>query len=179
MQTMQKYTDNNNSKTTSKTTEHDVPQGIQRYYQRTVQGRYANNYYLEPRETCPLDVLNDRERFVVLAFDKLDGYIVVNQKRYYLTRFNSIKGTDHVASRIAIVDIKELEHSKAYDFDPKYARRYTSRFKDFDELKELARQQWLENGTPYVKQVAMYNETTKKCSYYYSPSFRLGARKVG
>lgn len=160
-------------------TNKSAEQGIQQYYQRTQQGQYGNTYYIEPKETCPMDVLNDPQRFVVVTFDKLDGYIVVNQKRYYLTRFNSIKGTDHVASRVAIIDIKELEHSKAYKFDQKYARRYTSRFKDFDELRELAKQQWLENGSPYVKQTAMYNENTKKCSYYYSPSFRLGARKVG
>lgn len=163
----------------SKNTEHDVPQGIQRYYQRTQQGKYANTYYLEPKETCPMDVLNNPQRFVIVTFDKLDGYIVVNNKRYYLTRYNSIKGTDHVRSRIAVVDLHELKNSKAYDFDNKFCRRYTTRFKDFDELRELAKQQWLENGAPYIKQTAMYNENTKKCSYYYTPSFKLGARKVG
>ena len=168
-----------NQQNNSKNFKHEDAQGIQRYYQRTVQGRYANTYYIEPKETCPMDVLNDPQRFVVVTFDKLDNYIVVGGKRYYLTRFNAIKGTDHVASRIAVVDLHELKHSKAYDFDPKFARRYTSRFKDFAELKALAEQQWLENGSPYVKQTAMYNENTKKCSYYYSPSFRLGARKVG
>ena len=39
-------------------------QGIQRYYQRTKQGEYSNNYYIEPRETCPLYVLNSDDRFV-------------------------------------------------------------------------------------------------------------------
>ena len=37
-------------------------QGIQRYYQRTRQGEYGNNYYIEPRETCPLYVLNSEDR---------------------------------------------------------------------------------------------------------------------
>lgn len=170
---------NNTKQDTSKNYQHEDRQGIARYYQRTQQGQYGNCYYIEPRETCPMDVLNDQSRFVVVTFDKLDGYIVVAGKRYYLTRRNSIKGTDKVSSRVAVVDLKELAKTKPYDFDAKFARRYTTRFKDFNELKELAKQQWLENGSPYVKQTAMYNENTKKCSYYYSPSFSLGARKVG
>lgn len=159
---------------TNKSTE----QGIQQYYQRTQQGQYGNTYYIEPRPQCPLDVLNDRTRFVIVNFDKLDNYLVIAGKRYYLNHVNSIKGTDKVRSRIAVVDLHELKKSKDYDFDNKFARRYTARFRDFDELRELAKQQWLENGAPYVKQSAMYNPDTKKCSYYYTPSFSLGARKV-
>lgn len=166
----------NQAKNEQSTTKHK--QGIARYYQRTQQGKYGNCYYIEPREDCPLDVLNDKTRFVIVNFDKLDNYVVVSGKRYYLNHVNSIKGTDKVASRVAVVDLHELVKSKPYDFDSKFARRYTSRFRDFDELKSLARQQWLENGTPYIKQSAMYNENTGKCSYYYTPSFSLGARKV-
>lgn len=169
----------NTKQNDSKNFEHEDRQGIARYYQRTQQGQYGNCYYIEPKETCPMNILNDTERFVVVTFDKLDNYIVVSGKRYYLDRRNSIKGTDHVRSRVAVIDLHELKNSKAYDFDNKFCRRYTARFKDFDELKELAKQQWLENGSPYVKQTAMYNADTQKCSYYYSPSFSLGARKVG
>ena len=112
-----------NQQSNSKSFKHEEAQGIQRYYQRTRQGQYGNTYYIEPREDCPLDVLNDCERFVIVNFDKLDNYLVINSKRYYLNRFNSVKGTDKVASRVAVVDLKELKKSKAYDFDSKYARR--------------------------------------------------------
>lgn len=154
-------------------------QGIQQYYTRTQQGQHGNTYYIEPKESCPLDVLNDKSRFVVITFDKLDNYVVISNKRYYLNRFNAIKGTDKVRSRIAVVDLKELKKSKPYDFDMKYCRRFTARFSSFDELRELARQQWLENGSPYIKQSALYNDDTGTCSYYYTPSFSLGSRKVG
>ena len=62
-------------------------QGIQRYYQRTRQGEYGNNYYIEPRETCPLYVLNSDDRFVVVTFDRDDNYVVVDNKRYYLNKW--------------------------------------------------------------------------------------------
>ena len=61
-------------------------QGIQRYYTRTIQGEHANTYYIEPRETCPMYILNSDDRFVVLAFDRDDNYIVVDDKRYYLSK---------------------------------------------------------------------------------------------
>ena len=83
-------------------------QGIQRYYQRTVQGEHANNYYIEPRETCPLYVLNSDDRFVVLTFDRNDNYVVVDNKRYYLNKYNSIKCTDKIKQRVAVVALGPL-----------------------------------------------------------------------
>ena len=80
-------------------------QGIQRYYQRTRQGEYGNNYYIEPRETCPLYVLNSDDRFVVVTFDRDDNYVVVDNKRYYLNKYNSIKATDKIQQRVAVVDL--------------------------------------------------------------------------
>lgn len=144
--------------------------GIQRYYTRTQQGERGNNYYIEPKQSTPFDVLNDRERFVILTFDKADDYIVIDNKRYYLNKYTAVKATDKIEQRVAIVDLKELATSKPYKYDKKYKREYTSQFKDFDELKALARQQWLVNGVPYIKQVAMYNEKDGKCRYYYEPS---------
>ena len=146
-------------------------QGIQRYYTRTVQGEYANNYYIEPKETCPLYILNSDDRFVVVTFDKDDNYIVVNNKRYYLNKYNSIKATDKISQRVAIVDLDELQKGKPYDFNPNFSHRYTSSFESFDELLHLAMKQYESNGIPYVKQVAVYNEKTATCSYIYEPSF--------
>ena len=146
-------------------------QGIQRYYTRTVQGEYANNYYIEPKETCPLYILNSDDRFVVVTFDKDDNYIVVNNKRYYLNKYNSIKATDKISQRVAIVDLDELQKGKPYDFNPNFSHRYTSSFESFDELRHLAMKQYESNGIPYVKQVAVYNEKTASCSYIYEPSF--------
>ena len=146
-------------------------QGIQRYYTRTVQGEYANNYYIEPKETCPLYILNSDDRFVVVTFDKDDNYIVVNNKRYYLNKYNSIKATDKISQRVAVVDLDELQKGKPYDFNPNFSHRYTSSFESFDELRHLAMKQYESNGVPYVKQVAVYNEKTATCSYVYEPSF--------
>lgn len=146
-------------------------QGIQRYYQRTKQGEYGNNYYIEPRETCPLYVLNSDDRFVIVTFDRDDNYIVVNNKRYYLNKYNSIKATDKISQRVAIVDLDELQKSKAYPFSSKFSHRFTSKFESFDELRHLAMKQYESNGIPYVKQLAQYDEKTTKCSYIYEPSF--------
>ena len=146
-------------------------QGIQRYYTRTIQSEYANNYYIEPRETCPLYILNSDDRFVVLTFDKDDNYIVVDDKRYYLNKYNSIKATDKISQRVAVVDLDELEKSKAYPYSSKFSHRYTSTFESFDELRHLAMKQYERNGIPYVKQLAQYDEKTATCSYIYEPSF--------
>ena len=146
-------------------------QGIQRYYQRTKQGEFGNTYYIEPRETCPLYVLNSDDRFVILAFDRDDNYIVVNNKRYYLNKYNSVKATDKIQQRVAIVDLDELQKSKAYPYSSKFSHRFTSSFESFDELKKLAMKQYERNGVPFVKQVAIYDEKTATCSYVYEPSF--------
>ncbi len=146
-------------------------QGIQRYYTRTVQGEHGNNYYIEPRETCPLYVLNSDDRFVIVTFDKNDNYIVVDNKRYYLNKYNSIKATDKITQRVAVVDLDELQKSKGYPYNDRFSHRYTSTFKSFDELKHLAMSQYERNGIPYVKQLAQYNENTATCSYVYEPSF--------
>ena len=143
--------------------------GIQRYYTRTRQGAHGNNYYLEPKQTCPVDVLNDKERFVILTFDKDDDYIVINNQRYYLNKYNSIKATDKIQQRVAIVDLKELKKSKPYKYDKKFDHEHTSKFTSFDELEQLAKQQWLVNKALYIKQVALYNEKEKRCRYYYEP----------
>ena len=146
-------------------------EGIQRYYHRTRQGEYGNNYYIEPRETCPLYVLNSDDRFVVVTFDRDDNYVVVDNKRYYLNKYNSSKATDKIQQRVAVVDLDELQKSKGYPYSDKFSHRYTSVFESFDELKHLAMSQYERNGIPYVKQLAQYNENTATCSYVYEPSF--------
>lgn len=146
-------------------------QGIQRYYQRTRQGEHGNNYYIEPRETCPLYILNSDDRFVIVAFDKDDNYIVVDNKRYYLNKYNSIKCTDKIQQRVAIVDLDELQKSKAYPYSDRFSHRFTSSFESFDELRHLAMKQYESNGVPFIKQVAIYDEKTATCSYVYEPSF--------
>ena len=151
-------------------TQHKL-QGIQRYYTRTIQGEHANTYYIEPRETCPMYILNSDDRFVVLAFDRDDNYIVVDDKRYYLNKYNSVKATDKIQQRVAVVDLDELQKSKAYPYSSKFSHRYTSSFKSLDELRHLAMKQYESNGVPFVKQVAVYNEETATCSYIYEPSF--------
>lgn len=146
-------------------------QGIQRYYTRTLQGEHGNNYYIEPRETCPLYILNSDDRFVVVTFDKDDNYIVVDNKRYYLNKYNSIKATDKIQQRVTVIDLDELQKSKGYPFSSKFSHRYTSTFESFDELRHLAMNQYERNGIPYVKQLAQYDEKTATCSYIYEPSF--------
>lgn len=146
-------------------------QGIQRYYQRTKQGEFGNTYYLEPRETCPLYILNSDDRFVIVTFDRDDNYIVVDNKRYYLNKYNSIKATDKISQRVAVVDLDELQKSKAYPYSDHFSHRYTSTFESFEELKHLAMVQYERNVVPFVKQVAQYNENTATCSYVYEPSF--------
>lgn len=146
-------------------------QGIQRYYTRTQQGEFANTYYIEPRETCPLYILNSDDRFVVITFDKDDNYIVVDNKRYYLNKYNSIKCTDKIKQRVAVLDLDELQKSKAYPYSDRFSHSFTSSFESFDELKRLAMQQYERNGIPFVKQVAVYDEKTAQCSYVYEPSF--------
>ncbi|NME21813.1 hypothetical protein HF865_03685 [Lactobacillus reuteri] len=157
---------NNQTKNQTKTL-----QGIQRYYTRTVKGEFGNTYYIEPRETCPLYVLNSDDRFVVVSFDKDDNYIVVDDKRYYLNKYNSIKATDKIQQRVAVVDLDELQKSKAYPYSDRFSHRFTSSFESFDELRHLAMKQYETNGIPFVKQLAQYDEKTATCSYIYEPSF--------
>lgn len=146
-------------------------QGIQRYYTRTIQSEHGNNYYIEPRETCPMYILNSDDRFVIVTFDKDDNYIVVKNKRYYLNKYNSVKATDKIQQRVAVIDLDELQKSKGYPFSDRFSHRYTSTFESFDELKRLAMQQYERNGIPFIKQIAVYNEETATCSYVYEPSF--------
>lgn len=93
---------------------------IERFYTRTKQGKYGNTYYLEPSELCPISVLQEKRRFVVLTFDKQDDYIVVAGKRYYLNRHNSLKCTNKTSRRVAVVDLQALKVSKGYPYDAKY-----------------------------------------------------------
>lgn len=146
-------------------------QGIQCYYTRTIQGEHGNNYYIEPRETCPMYILNSDDRFVVVTFDKNDNYVVVNNKRYYLNKYNSIKATDKIYQRVAVLDLDELKKSKGYPYSSNFKHKYTSEFRSFDELKHLAMVQYERNGIPYIKQIAQYNKNTSTCSYIYEPSF--------
>ena len=146
-------------------------QGIQRYYQRTKQGEFGNTYYIEPRETCPLYILNSDDRFVVISFDKDDNYIVVDDKRYYLNKYNSIKATDKIQQRVAVVDLDELQKSKGYPYSSNFKHKYTYEFRSFDELKHLAMVQYERNGVPFVKQITQYDKNTGKISYIYEPSF--------
>lgn len=146
---------------------------IQRYYTRTKQGQYGNTYYIEPSQMCPLDVLQDSKRFVVLTFDKQDDYIVVNNQRYYLNSSNAIKCTDKQQRRVAVVDLKALKASKAYPFDSKYKHQHTLIVDNFDMLEAEASRQYSFNGSPYVRQVAHYDAKTNTCSYVYEPSFQV------
>ncbi|MCQ5120493.1 hypothetical protein, partial [Coprococcus eutactus] len=75
-----------------------------------------------------------------------DNYIVVNNKRYYLNKYNSIKATDKIQQRVAVIDIDELQKSKTYDYNRKFKHKYTAEFRSFDELKRLAMQQYEING---------------------------------
>lgn len=146
--------------------------GIQRYYHRLVQNQHGNSYYVTPRDDCPLEVLNDSERFVVITFDADDNYIVVNNMRHYLTKNVAMKGTNKIRQRVAVVDIKELAKTKGYVYKEKFARKYTFRVDSFEQLKSVARQQYQSNGSPFFKQVALYDKETNTCRYKYEPSFR-------
>lgn len=145
--------------------------GISRYYERLLQNQHGNTYYVTPKDTCPLSILNEKQRFVALTFDKTDDYIVIANKRYYLNQHNSIKGTANLQQRYAIVDLHELAAGKSYKFDEKFKHEYTAIYASFDELKTIAAKQFEVNGLPYFKQVANYDANTKQCRYVYEPSF--------
>lgn len=117
-------------------------QGIQRYYHRLRQSENGSDYYIEPRENCPISILNKSDKFVILTFDKDDDYIVVNDKRYYLTKRVAVKATDQLQRRIAVVDIDELEQTKSYKFDEKFTRDNTFKVDSFNDLRALARDQF-------------------------------------
>lgn len=146
--------------------------GISRYYHRRRLDDHGASYYVEPRELCPLSVLNDEDRFVVVSFDHDDDYIVVANKRVYLTPNNSIKCTSNVECRLAVIDLDELEHSKQYDYDEKFAHAYTNYYDSMDELRQIARDQYSKGGAVWIKQSALYDAKADRCSYYYSTSYK-------
>lgn len=147
-----------------------LTKGIERYYQRNRQNKYGNSYYLMAKDDVPAEVLNDHSRFIIVAFDQADKYVVINNRRYYLTKSNSIKCTQHQKIRVAIVDLIALAKAKSYPFDNKFRHKHTAIFKDFVELKSLANEQWEAGGTPWVHQQAVYNKETGKCKYLYELS---------
>ncbi|WP_278844655.1 hypothetical protein [Limosilactobacillus vaginalis] len=146
--------------------------GIQRFYHRRRIDDHGASYYVEARELCPLDVLNTPDRFLVVTFDQADDYIVVADKRVYLTPANSIKCTSNIECRLAVVDLDELEHAKQYDFDAKFSHTYTNIFDSMDELRQIARDQYSRGGAVWIKQSALYDAKTDRCSYYYSTSYK-------
>lgn len=162
---------NNVSTTTTKHTK-SFSSTISKYYQRQVLNKHGNTYIIQPRSTAPMDVLNDQHRFAILAIDPADDYIVVNNKRYYLNKFNSMKCAKNVAPRVVLVDINQLKQTKAYDFNDKYSRKYTLKFDSWQQLEQTAEEQWQLGGTPWVKQTAIWNKETQSCTYTYQLSFK-------
>lgn len=146
--------------------------GIARYYHRRRLDSHGASYYVEPRELCPLDVLNQANRFLVVSFDHDDDYLVIANKRVYLTPANSIKCTSNVDCRLAVVDLDELEHTKRYDYDEKFAHAYTNYYDSMDELRQIARDQYSRGGAVWIKQSALYDAKTDRCDYYYSTSYK-------
>lgn len=146
--------------------------GISRYYHRSRIDAHGASYYVEARELCPLDVINQPNRFVVVSFDHDDDYLVIANHRVYLTPENSIKCTSNIACRLGVVDLDELEHAKQYDFDDKFAHTYTNYFDSMDELRQIARSQYNEGGSVWIKQSAIYDAKTDRCNYYYSTSYK-------
>lgn len=149
---------------------------IAQFYERKSLNKFGNTYVIKMRADVSLDVLNSDDRFVVLCFDRDDNYVVVANKRYYLTHVNAIKCTDKIRQRVALVDIDNLEHSNAYDFDNKFTRDFTAQFANFDELRKLAKQQYDANGTVSIKQIATYDTVSKSCTYAYEPSYFISAQ---
>lgn len=145
---------------------------IERFYTRTKQGQYGNTYYIEPSDMCPINILQEKRRFVILTFDKQDGYIVVAGKRYYLNRHNSLKCTDRTARRVAVVDLQALKKSKGYPYDKKYRHEHTLEVDSFGTLESEAERQYSYNGLPYIRQIAKYDAKSNVCSYLYEPSFK-------
>lgn len=158
---------NNVSKSITRSTN-----SISAYYQRQVLNKHGNTYLITPRATVPMDVINNKKRFVILAIDPNDDYVVVAGKRYYLNKYNSMKCTKAVTPRIVLVDINQLKQTKAYAFDSKYARKYTLKFDSWQQLEQTAEEQWNAGGTPWVKQVAIWNKETQSCTYTYRLSFK-------
>lgn len=146
--------------------------GISRYYHRRRLDQHGASYYVEARELCPLSVLNDEDRFLVVTFDHDDDYIVVAGKRVYLTPENSIKCTSNIECRLAVIDLDELDHTKRYDYDDKFAHAYTNYYDSMDELRQIARSQYNEGGAVWIKQSAIYNAKADRCSYHYSTSYK-------
>lgn len=158
----------------SKSTKFNKPVSntISTYYNRQVLNKHGNTYIIQPRATAPVSVLNDQHRFAVLAIDPQDDYIVVNNKRYYLNKFNSMKCAKAVSPRIVLVDINQLKQTKPYDFNDKYARKFTLKFDSWQQLEQTAEEQWQLGGTPWIKQTAIWHDDTKSCTYAYQLSFK-------
>ena len=147
--------------------------GIARFYHRRRIDSHDASYYVEPRELCPLSVLNQSDRFLVVTFDHDDDYLVIAGKRVYLTPANAIKCTSNLACRLAVIDLDELEHAKQYDYDEKFAHTYTNVFDSMDELRKIARDQYAKGGAVWIKQSALYDAKADRCDYYYSMSYKV------
>lgn len=151
-------------------TNNSLNENISSYYQRNRWNKYGNSYYLMPKDDVPMAVLNNPTRFLIVTFDQKDNYIVIGNQRYYLNKFNSIKCTPNDRVRTAIVDLDALNETKVYPFKSKYRNKYTTEFRNFDELRSLAKDQWKHGGTPWVRQQAVYDRKTNECRYYYELS---------
>ena len=98
-----------------------------------------------------------------------DQFIVVGGKRIYFNYENSIPGL----CRIVLVDIKALELSKKYAFNDKYqefdAKRdkyHIAQFKSFDEMKEMAKNQYSMNNELPTCEIKMNWEQDKTNETY-------------
>lgn len=70
-----------------------------------------------------------------------------------------------------MIDIDALQHKAAYSFEHKFARKFTTIFDNFDNLRKLARAQYEQQGAQFIQQVAEYDGVTNTLRYTYKPSF--------
>lgn len=122
-------------------------QGIKKVYVVKDDNAKGTSFHTQIRQrNLDKDLANRKDNFVIVAVNG-NKYIVVNSKRYYLNWKNSIIGIDS-----AIIDIDELEATKAYPFDAKYKTDSLNIIDSFKELRETAVEQFEARGhLPQIK----------------------------
>ena len=116
-------------------------QGIKKVYVIKDDNAKGTSFHTQIRKrNLDKDLANRKDNFVIVAVNG-NEYIVVNSKRYYLNWKNSIIGIDS-----AIIDIDELEATKAYPFNSKYNTDSLNIIDSFKELREAAIEQFEARG---------------------------------
>lgn len=125
--------------------------------------RQKNTYLYKPDKATQ----ERNDNFVVIEQQNQgkQDYIVVDNKRYYLSKFNSIE----TETTLALISVDAFEFAtQTYNFDPKFANEDTLVVKDFKELREVAKIQFKEAGgkLPTITQTHEWDKDLEVHHYY-------------